>query len=115
MAIFTVRAFVSSASRGRPGPGVEIDRQYLRKPWWSMRILAAMPANNRLWSNDDKVVSPLRPQPGKGDPERSIERAQPRSRPFLGLNCELLPEGQLDDGLFLTTSEEGAQAVEKSD
>ncbi len=74
-----------------------------------------MPANDRLWSNDDKVISPLRPQPGKGDPERSIERAQSRSRPFLGIDRELLPEGQLDDGLFLTTPEEGAQAVEKSD
>ena len=74
-----------------------------------------MPANDRLWSNNDKVVSPLRPQPEKGDPERSIERAQSRSGPFLGIDCELLPEGQLDDGLFLTAPEEGAQAGEKSD
>ncbi len=74
-----------------------------------------MPANDRLWSNDDKVISPLRPQPGKGDPERPIERAQSRSRPLLRIDRELLPEGQLDDGLFLTAPEEGAQAVEKSD
>ena len=64
---------------------------------------------------DNEQVSPLPPQPGKGDPERSIERAQSRSRPFLGIDRELLPECQLDDGLFLTTPEEGAQAVEKSD
>ena len=57
----------------------------------------------------------MRPQPGKGDPERSIERAQSRSRPFLGIDRELLPEGQLDDGLFFTTPEKGAQSVEKSD
>ncbi len=74
-----------------------------------------MPANDRLWSNNDKVISPLRPQPGKGDPERSIEGAQSRSRPFLGIDRELLPEGQLDDGLFLPAPEEGAQAMEKSD
>ncbi len=33
----------------------------------------------------------------------------------MGIDCELLPKGEFDDGLFSTTPEEGAQAVEKSD
>ncbi len=33
----------------------------------------------------------------------------------MGIDRELLPEGQVDDGLSLTTPEQGAQAVEKSD
>jgi hypothetical protein len=38
-----------------------------------------------------------------------------RARTSLGVDGELLPKGQLDDGLFLLASEEREQAAKNSD
>ena len=64
-----------------------------------------MPTNHGLRTNDDEVVSPLRPEPRKGDPEGSVQWAQSRSRPILGVDRKLLAEGKLNDRLFLATPE----------
>ncbi len=51
----------------------------------------------------------------QADPERSIEWGKARPRPTLGVHRELLPESELDDRLFLSTSGEGAEAAEARD
>ncbi len=74
-----------------------------------------MPAHDRLWSNDDEVILPQRPEAGERDPERSIEWGKPRPRPISGVDRELLSESELDDRLFFSASEESADAAEDRD
>jgi hypothetical protein len=74
-----------------------------------------MPANHGLRANNDQGLSPSRPKPRQRDPERAIERRESRPAVLLGIGCELLTEGKLDNRLLLATPEEGEHAVEKGD
>jgi hypothetical protein len=56
--------------------------------------------------DDDQNAPPARPEPRECDPEGAIERGQSRSRPPLHVDGELLPQGQLDNGLLPATPEE---------
>ena len=58
-------------------------------------------------------------QPGQkrasGDPEGPLERGEPRPRLPLSVDGELLPQGQLDNGLLLATPKEAEEASEDRD
>jgi len=53
----------------------------------------------------------MRPEPRKGDPEGSVQWAQSRSRPILGVDRKLLAEDKLDYCLILAAPEKGDDAV----
>jgi hypothetical protein len=72
-----------------------------------------MPADDGLGANDYEMILPARPQARKGDPERTVQRAQSWSRPTLRVHRKLLTQGKLDDCLFLTAPEERGDAVKK--
>ncbi len=74
-----------------------------------------MPTDDGLRANDDEVVPPPWPELGERDPESPIERRESRPAVLLGIGCELLTEGKLDNRLLLATPEEGEHAVEKGD
>ncbi len=69
-----------------------------------------MPADHGLGLYDDQIALPARPEARKRDPERAIERGQSRPRLPLRVDGELLPQGQLHDGLLLATPEEREEA-----
>jgi hypothetical protein len=60
-----------------------------------------MPANYGLWLDDDEDVSLAGPESEEGDPESPISVGDPRTRLLLGVDGELLAEGQLDEGLAM--------------
>ena len=70
-----------------------------------------MPTHDDLGVNDDKVVLPSRPESGERYPERTIERGNPRPRPILGIDRELLPQRQMDGRLLSVISKEGEDGV----
>jgi hypothetical protein len=72
-----------------------------------------MPADDGIGANDHEVVLPTRPESGERDPERTIQRAQSRSKPTLRVHRKLLTQGKLDDCLILAAPEEGDDAVKK--
>ena len=74
-----------------------------------------MPAHDGLWSNDHEMIPPSWPDSGEHDPERAIERREPRSRPIMIVDRELLAKRQLDDGLLLATPGEGEDAAKERD
>ncbi len=81
-----------------------------------MPVLAearSMPSHDGLWANNDKLILPARPESREHDPERTIELGNPRPRPIVSLNRELLAQRKLDDRLFLVASEEGNGAVKE--
>lgn len=67
---------------------------------------------SRINANDHEMIPPARPEPGKGDPESSVERRQLRSGVFLDIHSKLLLKSQVDDRLLSMTSEEGEDAME---
>ena len=65
-----------------------------------------VPADHGLGLDDDEGASPVWPESAECDPESSISRSEARARLLLCVDGELLPEGQLDDGLFSTSAKE---------
>ena len=49
---------------------------------------------------------------GEAGPECTIERGESRPRVLMGVDRELLSDGELDDGLVLAASEESEEATE---
>ena len=74
-----------------------------------------MAADHGLWSNDHEMILPSWPDSGEHDPERAIDRREPRSRPIMIVDRELLAKRQLDDGLLLATPGEGDDAAKDRD
>ncbi len=72
-----------------------------------------MPAHNGVRLDDHPGVSPARPEPGQRDPESTIQRCETRLRVLLGVRCELLAQGQLDDHLLIVATEEGEATAKK--
>ena len=66
-----------------------------------------MPTDHRVRLDDDQDLFPSRPEPEQRHPEGAIEGRELGLRSRLGVGCELLPQGQFDDGLLIATSEEG--------
>ena len=66
-----------------------------------------MPTDHRVRLDDDQDLFPSRPEPEQRHPEGAIEGREPGIRSRLGVGCELLPPGQLNDGLLIAASEEG--------
>ena len=87
LAIWMIRSFVSPEIGGRPGPG----------------------------ANEDQKALPSRPEAREGDPEGAIQRGETRPWVSMGVDRELLAEGQLDHGLVLTTPKEGDGAAKDRD
>jgi hypothetical protein len=58
--------------------------------------------------DDAENALPSRPGLRKGDPEGAIKRSQSRLRLLVCVRGELLAQGQVDDRLLATASEEGA-------
>ncbi len=73
----------------------------------------AVPANHSARLDDDKGVFPARPEPEERNPEGTIERCEFGLRSRLGVRCELLAQGKLDDRLLVAASEEGESAAKK--
>jgi len=73
-----------------------------------------MPADHGFRADDYEMLFPARPDSGKHDPERTIERREPRSRPIMAVDRELLAWRQLHDGLLLTASEQGEKTTKES-
>ena len=69
-----------------------------------------MPAGHGLGVDNEQRTLPARPDARKRDPERAIERVEPWPVLPLGVDSELLPQGQLHDGLLLATPEEREEA-----
>ena len=72
-----------------------------------------MPANHRVRLDDHQGVSPARPEPEECNPERAIERREPRSRRLQSVCCELLAQCQFNDRLLVPASKEGKSATKK--
>jgi len=66
-----------------------------------------MPTDHRVRLDNDQDLFPSRPEPEQRNPEGAIERRELGLRSRLGVGCELLPQGQFDDGLLIAASEEG--------
>ena len=66
-----------------------------------------MPTDHRVRLDNDQDLFPSRPESEQRHPEGAIERRELGLRPRLGVGCELLPQGQLDDRLLIAASEEG--------
>jgi len=60
------------------------------------------------------IENTQRPKSKEGYPEASINRGESRTRLLVGVDSELLAEGQLDDGLFSTRPEQGCQADDEN-
>ena len=58
---------------------------------------------------------PSGPEPRESDPEGSIERSDAGPRLAPSVDRELLPKGELDDGLLLAGTEEGSAASKNRD
>jgi hypothetical protein len=69
-----------------------------------------VPAHHCLGLNDAEDLLPLRPDSGEDDPKGAIERSRSRLRLLVCVRGELLAQGQLDDRLLATASEEGANS-----
>jgi hypothetical protein len=69
-----------------------------------------MPADHGLGLDDDERALPARPATQQRDPERSIDRGESRPGLPLRVDGELLPQGQLHDGLLLAIPKESEQA-----
>ena len=74
-----------------------------------------MPADHGFGLYDDQSALPARPEARERDPERAIERGESRSRVPLRVDGELLPQGQLHDGLLLSAPEESEQGAKGGD
>ncbi len=72
-----------------------------------------MPSYDGFRANNYKLILRTRPESREHDPERTIELGNPRPRPIVGINRELLAQRKLDDRLFLVASEEGKGAVKE--
>ena len=66
-----------------------------------------MPTGHRVRLDDDQDLVPSRPEPEQRHPEGAIERCELGLPWRLRIGCELLPQGQFDDGLLIAASEEG--------
>jgi len=73
----------------------------------------AMPPDHGLGANDDKVLPPAWPESGERDPERAVQQSLLRPESFPGIGCKLLLQGQVDDCLLATTSDEGEKEVKE--
>ncbi len=73
-----------------------------------------MPADHGLGWDDDPSGLPARPATRQRDPERPIDRGESRPGLPLRVDGELLPQGQLHDGLLLATPEEREEASNDS-
>jgi hypothetical protein len=71
-----------------------------------------MPADHGLGAHHHESASPARPQAREGDPEGAIEGGEPWPAVSMGVDRELLTEGQLDDGLALAAPDEGQGAAQ---
>ena len=74
---------------------------------------SSVPVDHRCWLHERQRRAPALPNPGKGDPERSLFRLQ--SRPLLGagIGSELLAEGQVLNGKRATRCDDGAEEPDK--
>ena len=72
-----------------------------------------MPANHGVRLDDDKVVSPPRPEPKQHNPESAIHCCEPGLRPRLRVRCKLLPQGKLDYCLLIAASDECRAVAER--
>ncbi len=75
----------------------------------------SMPSYDGFRANNYKLILRTRPESREHDPERTIELGNPRPRPIVGINRELLAQRKLDDRLLLATPEEGGDATEDQD
>ena len=66
-----------------------------------------MPTDHCVRLDDDQDFFPSRPEPEQCHPEGTIERRELGLPSRLGIRCELLPQGKLDDRLLIAASEEG--------
>jgi len=74
-----------------------------------------MPSHDSLGLDDHEGAYPPRPESAECDPESSISRRKARARLFLSGDRELLPQGQLDDGLLSACPEQGQQRSEENE
>ena len=72
----------------------------------------AVPADDRLRPNHHESASPTGPIPGEGDPKGSVQRREPQPRMAMDVDGQLLAKRKLDDGLVLSTPEEGDCAAQ---
>ena len=70
-----------------------------------------MPTDDRFRPNQNESASPTGPEPREGDPEASIQWREPRPRMPMDVDRKLLAKRELDDGLILSTPEEGNRAA----
>jgi hypothetical protein len=74
-----------------------------------------MPADNRLWFDDNQDVAPRRPKTAEQNPKYSIPDSQPRARMFSLEYTQLLTEGKDLKAQVVARTEEGAEAGEQAD
>jgi hypothetical protein len=74
-----------------------------------------MPSDHGLRLHDHEDGSPARPPSRERDPEGSVEGRESWPPLLVGVDCELLAEGELYDRLLLSAPEEGRDAAERGD
>lgn len=74
---------------------------------------ASLPSDDGLGLDDDEGALPPRPPSREGDPEGSIDGGESWPPLLVGVDCELLAEGELYDRLLLSAPEEGREAAER--
>ena len=72
-----------------------------------------MPANHGVRFDNNEHSLPSRPESEESDPENAIDWRDLGGGSLLAESGELLPEGQLDNGLFFSTSEQGRSRADK--
>jgi hypothetical protein len=65
----------------------------------------AVPADHRLWLNDDECGPRSRSEPREGDPKGAIQPRETRSRVSKRVDRELVPKRELGDRLVLAAPE----------
>ena len=73
-----------------------------------------MPASHGLRLDEHEGIIPPRPEQVERNPESSIGRCEARARLLLGVYRELLLQGELDDGLLSSSSDQGRQCSEEN-
>jgi len=74
-----------------------------------------MPSDDGVRLDDHEDRPPARPPSSEGDPEGPVDGRKSWPPLLVGVDRELLPEGELDDRLSLSAPEEGRDAAERGD
>ena len=71
-----------------------------------------MPADNRLWLDDDQDIAPCRPKPAQQNPKHSIPDLQARARMFSFKQTQLLAESKNLETEIVSRTEKGTEKEE---